>query len=155
MNITIIAIGSRGDIVPYIALSQGLISAGHTICFATHLAYAELVRNYDIPFFPMSIAFWSECSRPYCLVVSFDSRCKATEFARTMFFEMFKPSVQLLRLSRSEHRDELLTQCIHLFHLTTRLADVFKSVLMCWSQSIGLFDKQKRCGHGEGFRPRR
>ena len=53
MNITIIAIGSRGDIVPYIALSQGLISAGHTICFATHLAYAELVRNYDIPFFPL------------------------------------------------------------------------------------------------------
>ncbi|GCE12427.1 glycosyltransferase [Tengunoibacter tsumagoiensis] len=53
MNITIIAIGSRGDIAPYIALSQGLINAGHTICLATHQAYAELVRSYHIPFFPL------------------------------------------------------------------------------------------------------
>lgn len=53
MKITIIAIGSRGDIVPYIALSQGLISAGHAICFATHMAFKELVRGYDIPFFAL------------------------------------------------------------------------------------------------------
>ncbi len=53
MNITIIAIGSRGDIVPSIALSQGLMNAGHTICLVTHLAFEELVRTYDIPFFAL------------------------------------------------------------------------------------------------------
>ncbi len=51
MNITIIAIGSRGDIVPYIALSQGLMHTGHTVCLATHMAFAELVHSYSIPFF--------------------------------------------------------------------------------------------------------
>ncbi|HET8842028.1 MAG TPA: glycosyltransferase [Ktedonobacteraceae bacterium] len=50
MKITVIAIGSRGDIVPHIALSQGLISAGHTVCLITHLAFEELVRSYSIPF---------------------------------------------------------------------------------------------------------
>ncbi len=53
MHITILAIGSRGDIVPYIALSQGLMSAGHTVRLATHQAFAELVRSYNIPFFAL------------------------------------------------------------------------------------------------------
>ncbi len=53
MHITILAIGSRGDIVPYIALSQGLMGAGHTVRLATHQAFAELVRSYDIPFFAL------------------------------------------------------------------------------------------------------
>jgi UDP:flavonoid glycosyltransferase YjiC (YdhE family) len=53
MHITILAIGSRGDIVPYIALSQGLMSAGHMVRLATHQAFAELVRSYNIPFFAL------------------------------------------------------------------------------------------------------
>ncbi|GCE21845.1 glycosyltransferase [Dictyobacter kobayashii] len=53
MRITIIAIGSRGDVVPYIALSQGLMNAGHSIRLATHLSFAELVRSYGIPFFAL------------------------------------------------------------------------------------------------------
>lgn len=53
MNITIIAIGSRGDIVPHIALGLGLMSAGHAVCFATHFAFKELVHSYNIPFFSL------------------------------------------------------------------------------------------------------
>ena len=53
MRITILAIGSRGDIVPYIALSRGLMNVGHTVRLSTHQAFAELVRSYDIPFFAL------------------------------------------------------------------------------------------------------
>lgn len=53
MKITIIAIGSRGDIVPHVALGQGLIKAGHTVRLATHQAFKELVCRYSIPFFPI------------------------------------------------------------------------------------------------------
>jgi sterol 3beta-glucosyltransferase len=53
MRITILAIGSRGDIQPYMALSKGLSSAGHSVRLATHTAFATLVRSHDIDFFPL------------------------------------------------------------------------------------------------------
>ncbi|TMD28652.1 MAG: hypothetical protein E6J04_15400 [Chloroflexi bacterium] len=53
MLVTIIAIGSRGDIQPYLALSKGLIDAGYAVRLATHAAFETLVRNYALPFFPL------------------------------------------------------------------------------------------------------
>ena len=53
MRITILAIGSRGDIQPYIALSKGLSNAGHRVRLATHAAFATLVRSHAIEFFPL------------------------------------------------------------------------------------------------------
>lgn len=53
MNIAMIAIGSRGDIVPHLALSQGLMKAGHNVCLITHLAFEGLVQSYHIPFFAL------------------------------------------------------------------------------------------------------
>ena len=53
MNIAMIAIGSRGDIVPHLALSQGLVKAGHNVYLITHLAFEGLVQSYHIPFFAL------------------------------------------------------------------------------------------------------
>ncbi len=53
MRITILAIGSRGDIQPYIALSKGLREAGHSVRLATHAAFATLVRSHAIEFSPL------------------------------------------------------------------------------------------------------
>jgi sterol 3beta-glucosyltransferase len=53
MRITILAIGSRGDIQPYIALSKGLSDAGHRVRLATHAAFATLVQSHAIEFFPL------------------------------------------------------------------------------------------------------
>jgi sterol 3beta-glucosyltransferase len=53
MKLTIIAIGSRGDIVPHMALSLRLMRAGHSVCLVTHLAFEELVQSYHIPFFAL------------------------------------------------------------------------------------------------------
>ena len=53
MRITIIAIGSRGDIQPYMALSRGLSRAGHVVRLVTHAAFALLVRSHNIEFFPL------------------------------------------------------------------------------------------------------
>ncbi len=35
MNITILTIGTRGDVQPYVALGIGLQAAGHTVTIAT------------------------------------------------------------------------------------------------------------------------
>jgi UDP:flavonoid glycosyltransferase YjiC (YdhE family) len=50
MRIAIIAIGSRGDVQPYIALGQGLIKAGHTVRLATNKDFEELVKVHGLEF---------------------------------------------------------------------------------------------------------
>lgn len=51
MHITFIALGSIGDVLPYIALGQGLHDAGHQIRFATFENFADLVSERDLEFF--------------------------------------------------------------------------------------------------------
>ena len=45
MRIAIIAIGSQGDVQPYVALGQGLIKAGHTVRLATHQDFETFVTD--------------------------------------------------------------------------------------------------------------
>jgi sterol 3beta-glucosyltransferase len=53
MRIAIIALGSRGDIQPYIALGKGLKDAGHFVRLITHENFEALVSSYGIEFFPV------------------------------------------------------------------------------------------------------
>lgn len=50
MRITILTIGSRGDVQPYIALAIGLQRVGHTVRFATHAIFESWVRSYGLDF---------------------------------------------------------------------------------------------------------
>lgn len=54
MHITVVAIGSRGDIQPYIALGQGLQRAGHHVRLNTHLDFEALVREHGLEFARMN-----------------------------------------------------------------------------------------------------
>jgi UDP:flavonoid glycosyltransferase YjiC (YdhE family) len=53
MHITIVAIGSHGDIQPYIALGQGLQRASHRVRLNTHLDFETLVCEHDLEFAPL------------------------------------------------------------------------------------------------------
>lgn len=53
MRITILTVGSRGDVQPYIGLGLGLKSSGHTVKIATANNFAELVRGYGLDFAPL------------------------------------------------------------------------------------------------------
>ena len=50
MHITMIAIGSRGDVQPFVALGLGLEQAGYQVRIATHSAYANFVGRYGLEF---------------------------------------------------------------------------------------------------------
>jgi sterol 3beta-glucosyltransferase len=50
MRVTIIAIGSRGDVQPYVALGRGLAAAGHDVRVATHAPFRELVCEHGLEF---------------------------------------------------------------------------------------------------------
>ncbi len=53
MRITVVTIGSRGDVQPYIALCLGLQSAGHTVRLATHALYETEIRGRGLDFAPL------------------------------------------------------------------------------------------------------
>lgn len=49
-HITMVTIGSRGDVQPYISLAKGLMKEGHTCRIATHSEFREWVESYGIEF---------------------------------------------------------------------------------------------------------
>src|SRR5215217_7513065 len=53
MRITIITIGSRGDVQPYIALGLGLKNAKHEVRLATSANFAAAIRRRGLDFFPI------------------------------------------------------------------------------------------------------
>jgi sterol 3beta-glucosyltransferase len=53
MRIAIIAMGTRGDVQPYIALGKGLLAAGHFVRLITHENFQTLVTTHGLDFFPV------------------------------------------------------------------------------------------------------
>ncbi len=50
MRVAIPALGTRGDVVPYVALGAGLRRAGHEVILATHEAFRPLVVQHELTF---------------------------------------------------------------------------------------------------------
>jgi sterol 3beta-glucosyltransferase len=53
MRIAIIAMGTRGDVQPYLALGKGLAAAGHAVRLITHENFEKLVTSHDLEFCPV------------------------------------------------------------------------------------------------------
>jgi UDP:flavonoid glycosyltransferase YjiC (YdhE family) len=52
MNITLYAIGTRGDVQPLLALAQGLRAAGHDVCFVAGANFEAAVTGQGMAFVP-------------------------------------------------------------------------------------------------------
>jgi UDP:flavonoid glycosyltransferase YjiC (YdhE family) len=52
VHITLFTLGSRGDVEPYIALGEGLVTAGHTVRLSTHARYGPEIRAVGLEFSP-------------------------------------------------------------------------------------------------------
>lgn len=53
MHLTILTMGSRGDVQPYVALGLGLQRAGFTVRLATHAVFREFVMGHGLEFAPV------------------------------------------------------------------------------------------------------
>lgn len=53
MHITIVAIGSRGDVQPFVALGVGLEGRGHRVRIATYRVHSALIRKHGLEFAPI------------------------------------------------------------------------------------------------------
>jgi sterol 3beta-glucosyltransferase len=54
MHITILTVGSRGDVQPYVALGMGLKAAGHRVRVATNTMYQSFVCDRGLEFAPLA-----------------------------------------------------------------------------------------------------
>ena len=50
MHITMLTLGTRGDVQPFIALGVGLQQAGHQVQLATYSDFESLIRSYGLSF---------------------------------------------------------------------------------------------------------
>ncbi len=55
MKITIAAVGSRGDVQPYIALGAGLQQAGHEIFLSAPAMFRDVIAAYGVKHLPLSV----------------------------------------------------------------------------------------------------
>jgi sterol 3beta-glucosyltransferase len=55
MNITILTIGSRGDVQPFVALGVGLKEAGHEVTLATGKGFEAFVTDHGLPHAPLEV----------------------------------------------------------------------------------------------------
>ena len=54
MRISIVTIGTRGDVQPYLALARGLLQAGHQVTLNTHVTFRAFVEAYGVAFAPLA-----------------------------------------------------------------------------------------------------
>lgn len=53
MKITLITVGSHGDVRPYVALAKGLQAQGAHPCIATHAEFGDWIRGLGLDFYPV------------------------------------------------------------------------------------------------------
>jgi sterol 3beta-glucosyltransferase len=56
MHLTVVAVGSRGDVQPYLALSLGLQKAGYEVQFCADRIFTDLVETTGLTFTPITAA---------------------------------------------------------------------------------------------------
>lgn len=64
VRVLVATVGSRGDVQPYIALAQGLNSAGHEAVLCTAQHFASFVKGYGVAYAPMSNGFVDMMTSP-------------------------------------------------------------------------------------------
>ncbi|MBD1997439.1 glycosyltransferase family 1 protein [Leptolyngbya sp. FACHB-541] len=75
-RITILTIGSRGDIQPFCAIALGLIQSGHQVTLASSPNFADFAAHWNIPFAPIAGDFKQLLSSPTGLELLEGNRVK-------------------------------------------------------------------------------
>ncbi|AEB11898.1 glycosyltransferase [Marinithermus hydrothermalis] len=53
MQVAIVAVGSRGDVEPYVALGAGLVARGHEVRMLAPQGFAELIAPFGLEYLPL------------------------------------------------------------------------------------------------------
>lgn len=124
-RLTIIALGSRGDVQPFVALGLGLQAAGYTVKIAAAADYADLVTCYGLAFHSL-VGQISALMDPE-LVEQFLARARNPLLAARNFMRQANPIIdQLMRdcLAACQDADGLIVSTLGMYcglHLAEKL----------------------------------
>jgi sterol 3beta-glucosyltransferase len=54
MNVAVLALGTRGDVQPYLALTKGLLQRGHAATLVSHETFVGLAAEHGVPCAPLT-----------------------------------------------------------------------------------------------------
>lgn len=91
MQIVMLALGSRGDVQPFIALGLGLQAAGYDVRIVATTDYAELVRHYGLEFASAGGSI-RELMDPEVVYAAFDHATNPLQFG-LRFWQEIRPLI--------------------------------------------------------------
>ncbi len=81
MKITIVTLGTRGDVQPYIALALGLIRSGHDVTIAIPINFKSFVASYGLKYYPVQVDYESFLNSKEIKNVMAGSKLEAIKYA--------------------------------------------------------------------------
>jgi sterol 3beta-glucosyltransferase len=90
MNITILTVGTRGDVQPYIALAHGLEQAGHRVTLATGTNFESFVRENRVNYAPMRADYYELMDSPEGRAMKSGNPARAMQTMRTTVFPLIR-----------------------------------------------------------------
>jgi sterol 3beta-glucosyltransferase len=90
MNITILAVGSRGDVQPYVALAQGLQATGHTIKVAAGTNFESFVRGQGVDYAPLRADYYALMDSPEGQALKSGNPVRVMQHMKTTVFPLMR-----------------------------------------------------------------
>jgi len=90
MNITILAVGSRGDVQPYVALAQGLQAAGHAVKVAAGTNFECFVRGQGVDYAPLRADYYALMDSPEGQALKSGNPMRVMQHMKTTVFPLMR-----------------------------------------------------------------
>lgn len=94
MKLVILATGTRGDVQPFVALAQGLSSAGHNVVLAAPGSFEPFVRSYGVAFAPMGSDYAAIIESPEGKAALGGNPVKAMQVMKQQVFPMMRQMLE-------------------------------------------------------------
>lgn len=110
MRVTLVAIGSTGDVLPYLGVATALGAEGHRVTIATHAPYRPLVEAAGAGFFPLPMDPEAELTQEAAAAMRRGPVRAAREVA-AVFAPWARPLAQAID-DAADHSDVLLLSAL-------------------------------------------
>lgn len=89
-TITILAVGSRGDVQPYIALAKGLQESGYRVRLAAGTPFESFVRSHGVDYVPLRADYYQLMDSPEGQALKSGNPLRAMKVMRATVFPLME-----------------------------------------------------------------
>jgi len=90
MKVSILTLGSLGDVQPYVALGKALIQKGHHVCICTGNSFRLFVESNKIAFYPAHVDFMEILATPEGKAIFNGNPIKSYGYIKNFLYPAFR-----------------------------------------------------------------